>query len=446
MYLVVVGAGEVGFHITNILTQEGHDVVLIDRDAEQIQRATQELDVMGIVGNGASKKVLREAQIARAEILIAVTDSDEVNMIACMAAKHVGVGTTIARVRNQDYLDYEDSASTEFTDIDYVIQPESAVAHEIAKLAEIPGALDVEIFADGQVFMLEVQVASGTVGAEHSLLSIGLPRNVLVTAVLQGDNMMIPTGKTVLHEGDRVFLAGKREGVMEAAALLNPQSRSSRTGILLGCGDMGLRIAKALEARDMKLTIFEKDYERSVEAAGVLQKSLVLHDEGLSEISLIQEGVRETDLFIAATGDDRLNILASLLAKRLGAKRTISIIERPEFSTILESVGVDVAISPRRILASAVLRFIRAGEVLSAALLDKSAGEVIELVVTEKSRIANRALQDVEFPKDAIVGVLVQKDGVHIAHGSSIPRPGDIAIVFTRTEAVAGVERLFAGK
>lgn len=236
MYVVVIGAGEVGFHIASILTQEGHEVALIDRDPESIRRASEELDALTILGNGASKRVLQQATVSRANILVAATDSDEVNMIACMAAKHVGVPLTIARIRNPDYLDEDASVSTEFTGIDYVIQPEMALAEEIAKIAELPGALDVETFANGQVHMIEVQVDEKSKAVDKPLLKIGMPKNVLLTAVLRENDMTIPTGQTILRARDRVFLTGKRQGVLEAAAILSPSMRVSKRAMLLGCG------------------------------------------------------------------------------------------------------------------------------------------------------------------------------------------------------------------
>lgn len=450
MYVVVIGAGEVGFHIADILIEEGHDVAVIDRDPEHYRHAAEELDALVIQGNGASKRVLREAHVSRANILIAVTDSDEVNMIACMAAKHVAVPLTIARVRNSDYLDEPESGitssvSSEFTGIDYVIQPEAAVAEEIQKLAELPGALDVEIFAEEQVHVLEVQVDQDSKAVGKRLVDIGFPRNTLVTAILRENVMTIPNGRTELHGDDRVFVAGKRQGVLQSAALLSLEMRPPRSALLIGCGEMGMRIALALEEMDLRLAVFEKDYDRSVEAASLLKKALVLHDEGISERSLLQEGAQDVDLVITATGDDRLNILASLQAKRLGAHRTISIVERAEFSAILESVGVDVAISPRRITASTILRFIRAGDVISVSVLENAAGEVIELVIPPESPIVGRRLRDTRFPREAILGVLVQEDGVHIAHGDSVPRAGDRAIVFALPEAVTAVQQLFSG-
>jgi trk system potassium uptake protein TrkA len=446
MYVVIVGVGEVGLHIAAILSQEGHNVALIERDLDRLSKAAQEIDALSVMGNGASKRVLLQADVTHANILIAVTDSDEVNMIACMVAKRVGVPLTIARVRNADYLESAEAVSSELTGIDYVIQPEAAVAEEIGKLADFPGALEVESFAGGQVRMLEIQVDEESSGAGKAIVEMGLPREVLVTGVLRGDTITIPRGDTVLSAGDRVFLAGQPAAVREAAGLLSLKMKTPKSAILLGCGEMGLRVARALEARGMRLTIFEKNYERSVEAASVLSRALVLHDEGLGESILLSEGIQDVDLFIAATGDDRLNILASLQAKRLGAERTISIVERAEFSDILEAMGVDVAISPRRLTASAVLRFVRAGEVVSAALLDKSAGEVLEFIVAEGSPIAGVPLREVRFPRGAILGVLVRGGTVHVAGGDTVPEPGDIAIVFAATDSVTAVEKLLEAR
>ncbi len=444
MYAVIVGAGEVGFHIATILSQEGHEVAIIDRERRSFERASQELDVLALHGNGASRRVLEQASMGRADLLVAVTDSDEVNMIACMAAKRVGVALTVARVRNADYIEDVQTLSTGFTGVDHVIQPEAAVADEIVKLASFPGALDVETFAGGQVSVVEVQVhpLSDSVGVP--LRSLGLPEGVVVTALLRDDLTCIPRGDSALQAGDRIFLTGRPGAVVEAAARLSGQHDMPRKAILLGCGEIGLLVAKSLEHKRVRLTIFEKDERKAADAAAVLRRSMVIRDEGIDESVLVREGVGSCDLFVAATGDDRLNILAALMAKQLGAKRTISIVERSEFSRVVESVGVDVAISPRRMTASAILRYVRAGRVLSAAVLEKSAGEVLEFVVSDSSPVCGRKLAEVSFPSSAIVGALVRGDTVQIADGRTQLEDGDIAIVFTLPESVRDVERLFA--
>lgn len=444
MHVVIIGAGEVGLHIAGFLSREGQKVVLIERDPGRLAKAAEEIDALTVTGNGASKRVLSEAGVSQADMLIAVTDADEVNMVACMAAKRVGVPLTVARIRNTDYLDSPDALSSEFVGIDYVIHPEAAVAEEIGRLVDTPGALEVETFAGGLAKVVEVKMAEASVCAGKAISDMVLPREVIITGVLSGETMTIPRGSTILRAGDRVFLAGQPGAVAEAAGALCLNTKLVKTCILLGCGDLGLPIAQALEARGVRLTVFEKDYERSVAAASVLDKALVLHDEGLSENVLLAEGVRDVDLFIAATGDDPLNILSSLQAKQLGAERTIAIVERAEFSEVLEATGVDVAISPRRLTASAVLRLVRAGRVVSAALLDRSAGEVVEFVVDENSPIVGVPLRDTHFPQGSILGVLKRGNDVQVARGDTVPAAGDIAIVFAATEAVPAVERLFA--
>lgn len=444
MYAIVVGAGEVGFHIAAILSQEGQEVAIIDRDRELCDRASQELDVLAIRGNGASRRILEQASMGRADLLIAVTDSDEVNMIACMAAKRVGVGLTVARVRNADYIEDVRTLSTGFTGVDQVIQPEAAVADEVVKLARFPGALDVESFAAGQVSVVEVPLSPESADVGVPLRSLGLPERVIVTAVLRAGETFVPRGESILCAGDRVFLTGSPEAVMEAAARFSGRRGALKRAILLGCGEIGLHIAQSLEHARIRLTVFEKDREQAAFAAAHLRRAMVIRDEGIDETVLLREGVAVSDLFVAATGDDRLNILAALMAKQLGAQRTIAIVERSEFSRVVESVGVDVAISPRRMTASAILRYVRAGRVVSAAVLDKSAGEVLEFVVGRSSPVCDRPLADVNFPPGAVVGAVVSGDEVRIPDGRTVLRDSDVAIVFTIPGSVRLVEKLFA--
>jgi trk system potassium uptake protein TrkA len=328
--------------------------------------------------------------------------------------------------------------------VDHVIQPESAVADEIIKLAAVPGALDVETFAHGQVSVVEVEVDPASPALGIPLRTLGLPEGVLVTAILRGGDTSVPRGDSCLKARDRVFLTGKADATVAAAGRLTGQHGLPKKVILMGCGEIGMRIALGLEEKHIRLTVFEKSAERAALAAATLHRSLVIEDEGIDEAVLVREGVDAADLFIAATGDDRLNILTALVAKQLGAKRTIAVVERSEFSRVVESIGVDVAISPRRMTASAVLRFIRAGSVVNAAVLDKSAGEVLEFEVKAGCPVCGQTLAQLDFPAGAIVGALVRSEKVLIPDGRAELAEGDVAVVFTLPKAVRGVEKLFA--
>ena len=283
MYAVIVGAGEVGFHIATILSQEGHDVAVIERDPEICARVGEELDVLTVLGNGASRLILEQASMGRADLLVAVTDSDEVNMIACMTAKQVGVGLTVARIRNQEYIDDSGVLTAGFVGVDHVIQPEAAVADEITKLAVVPGALDVETFAHGQVSVVEVEVDPASPALGIPLRNLGLPEGVLVTAILRGGDTSVPRGDANLQAHDRVFLTGKADATVVAAGRLTGQHGLPKKVILMGCGEIGMRIALGLEEKHIRLTVFEKSAERAALAAATLRRSLVIEDEGIDE-------------------------------------------------------------------------------------------------------------------------------------------------------------------
>jgi len=304
----------------------------------------------------------------------------------------------------------------------------------------------VETFAGGQVWVLEANIGPHAPSAGVAVHQLDLPKGAIITGILRQGVTTIPRGGAFVEPGDRVFVAGRPEIAKQAVAHLTGEHERTKRALLLGCGEIGLGVALALEKQHVRLTIFEKDPQRAAEAAAAVHKARVLSDEGIDEKILAAEGVSGVDLFIAATGDDRLNILSALMAKQLGAKRTISVVERSEFSRVVESVGVDVAISPRRMTASAVLRFVRAGEVTSAAVLEKSAGEVLEFMVADRSAICGRQLMDVQFPSGAIVGAVVRDHEVHIPDGHFLLQSGDLAVVFTAEESVRKVEKLFASR
>ena len=443
MRTVVIGAGEVGFNTARMLSQEGHDVVLVEQDEALVERAAEQLDALVIQGNGASPKLLKEAGIQRSDLLIAASSSDEVNIIACLAAKSQGVPRTVARIHNPDYYDTRDPFARDMLGIDFVIHTEQMAAEEIKEALLVPGAINVESFAEDSIEVAEVVLNEGSPAAGRALRDVRLPEGSLVVGVVRHGEALVPRGGTVLERRDHVLLISGGRRISEAVKAVSTDTAPVKEVTIYGGGRIGLKLALALEGVGISVRVIERDEARARYVASQLRKGFVLHDEGISRDFLLQERVDRTDAFVAVTGDDRANLLAAMYARQLGARMTIAGISRGEFAPLADALGVDLTISPRMLAAEAILRFVRKGEVIDVALLESGA-EMIELRVPERCRVAGRPLSEAGFPQGAIVGALLRDGEVVIPTGNDVLRPGDDAVVFTVEDAVDEVERLFA--
>jgi len=440
---VIIGAGEVGLNTARMLSHEGHDVVLIEKDERLVENAAEELDALVIAGNGANPKLLNEAGIQKSDLLIAASSSDEVNIIACLAAKAQGVARTVARIHNPDYYEPGDAFAEEMLGIDYIIHTEQMAAHEIREALLVPGAINVDSFAGDAIEVAEVILDEGSGAVDRALRDVKLPDNSLIVGVVRGGEALVPRGETVLERRDHVLLISGRRQISEAVGVLATNTAPVKEVTIYGGGRIGLRLALSVEKAGMSVRVIERDESRARYVASRLRKGFVLHDEGISRDFLLQEGVDRTDAFVAVTGDDRANLLAAMYARQLGARMTIAGISRGEFAPLAEALGVDLTISPRMLAAEAILRFVRKGEVIDVALL-ASGAEMIELRVPERCRVAGRPLSEVGFPEGAIVGALLRDGDVVIPTGKEVLRAGDDAVVFTVEDAVVEVENLFA--
>jgi trk system potassium uptake protein len=443
MRTVIIGAGEVGFNTAMMLSHEGHDVVLIEQQEALVERAAEQLDALVVHGNGASPRLLAEAGIDRSDLLIAASSSDEANIIACLAAKAQGVPRTVARIHNPDYYDTKEPFAQEMLGIDFVIHTEQMAAEEIKDALLVPGAINVDTFADDTIEVAEVVLHEGSPAVGRALKDVRLPPESLVVGVVRHGEALVPRGDTVLERRDHVLLISGRQRISEVVGAVVTDTAPVRDVTIYGGGRIGLRLALALEKVGMSVRVIERDADRARYVASQLRRGFVLHDEGISRDFLLQERVDKTDAFVAVTGDDRANLLAAMYASQLGARMTIAGVSRGEFSPLADALGVDVTISPRVLAAEAILRFVRRGEVISVALLESGA-EMIELRVPERCRVAGRPLSEAGFPQGAIVGALLRDGEVVIPTGRDVLRPGDDAVVFTVEDAVDEVERLFA--
>jgi trk system potassium uptake protein len=427
---VIIGAGEVGSNTAQMLSQEGHDVVLIEQDEKLVERASEQLDALVIQGNGASPKLLKEAGIQRSELLIAASSSDEVNIIACLAAKAQNVQRTVARIHNEDYYDPREPFAREMLGIDFVIHTEQMAAEEIKRALLVPGAINVDTFADGSIEVAEVILDEGSPAIGRDLKDVRLPEGSLVVGLLRGGEALVPRGDTALERRDHVLLISGQRRISEVVGAVASDTAPVREVTIYGGGRIGLRLALALEEVGISVRVIERDEERARYVASRLRRGFVLHDEGISRDFLLQERVDRTDAFVAVTGDDRANLLAAMYARQLGARLTIAGVSSGEFAPLADALGVDLTISPRVLAAEAILRFVRKGDVVNVALL-QSGAEMIELRVPEKCRVAGRPLAEVGFPEGAIVGALLRGNEVIIPTGGDVLRPGDDAVVFT---------------
>jgi trk system potassium uptake protein TrkA len=437
LHTVIIGAGEVGLNTARMLSHEGHDVVLVEMDEKLVEQASEELDALVIAGNGANPKLLNEAGIRNSDLLVAASNSDEVNIIACLAAKSQGVSRTVARIHNPDYYETGEPFAREMLGIDFIIHTEQMAAQEIKEALLVPGAINVDTIEVAEVILNEGSEAIG-----RALRDVRLPEGSLIVGVVRRGEALVPRGGTVLEMRDHVLLISGRRQISEAVGALATDTAPVRDVTIYGAGRIGLRLALSLEQAGMSVRVIERDEGRARYVASQLRKGFVLHDEGISRDFLLQEGVDRTDAFVAVTGDDRANLLAAMYARQLGARMTIAGISRGEFAPLADALGVDLTISPRMLAAEAILRFVRKGEVIDVALL-ASGAEMIELRVPERCKVAGRPLSEVGFPEGAIVGALLRNGKVIIPTGKEVLRPGDDAVVFTIEDAVEEVENLF---
>jgi len=426
-----------------MLSEEGHDVVLVEQDEALVERASEQLDALVLHGNGASPRLLIEAGIKESGLLIAASNSDETNIIACLGAKARGVPRTVARIHNPDYYDPKEPLAREMLGIDFAIHTEQMAAEEIKAALLVPGAINVDTFAENSIEVAEVILNEGSPAVGRAVREVRLPGQSLIVGVVRRGEALVPRGDTVLELRDHVLLISGRRGITEVVKSVATDTAPVREVTIYGGGRIGLRLALALEGVGISVRVIERDEARARYVASRLRRGFVLHDEGISRDFLLQERVDRTDAFVAVTGDDRANLLAAMYARQLGARTTIAGVSRGEFAPLADALGVDLTISPRMLAAEAILRFVRKGEVLNVALLESGA-EMIELRVPETCRVADRPLFSVGFPSGAIVGALLRDGEVIIPTGQEVLRSGDDAVVFTVEDAVDDVERLFA--
>lgn len=450
MRIIIIGAGEVGFHVAHMLSNEGKDVVVIDRDEARLAHISESLDVETIVGSGSSPEILRKARIDQADMLVALTDSDETNMIACLlASTQSRVPLRIARIRNPELSSNPLLLDKNHLNIDLCINPEREAANNVLNLLEYPGAAEIFSFAEGRVKLLGFTIDKPFPDAGVRLREFRQrcrEVKVLIAAIIRKDKLIAPTGDAEILLHDYVFVVTETSQVRKVLGVFGKDTGLPRRVIIVGGGAMGLLLAELIEKKNITTRVIEKSKERCEILASRLDKAIILHGDGTSQDLLRQENIEGTDFFIAVTNDEEANILGALLAKQLGAKKVISLIGRMDYIPLVSAAGIDGVINPRGAAIGRILHFFRKGKIISATPLRDEKIEAFEFIALETSDIINRSFKNMKLPKGAIVGAIVRDAEVIIPDGDSMILSGDHVIIFTPRSSLAQIEKLLTVK
>ena len=447
MRIVIVGAGKLGYSIAELLANEEFDVVLVDQDETRLEAAKNTLDVLTVTANGASPITMNDPDIRSADILIAVTAGDEVNMVACILAKKHGITHTVARIRDMQFLSEAKEYLKENFDIDLMLNPELITAREVYRILMTPAALDVEDFASGKVRLFETKVTRHSPLANIPLKDLEMPKAILAGMIFRDHRMIIPHGDDCLLPHDNAYFIGDPKEIEKfSETFVHRDARKLEHVMIIGAGRTGRFLAKMLDDADVAVKIIDTNRERSRLAAEALENGLAICGDGTDIDLLTEEGVADADAVVCLTEDDKLNLMLALLAKHLGAKKTVVRVARGEYVDLMENVGVDIVLPTRLLSASEVLAFARRGGVVSVSLLEGAKAEAVEVIVQEGAPVAGIPLMDARLPRECLVCADVRGDEAVIPNGTSVLLPGDRTILFIQTRFAQKVMKYFKGK
>ncbi len=450
MKIIIVGAGEVGYNIASKLSSENKKVVVIDKDPVAAKRLADDLDVQIMVASGSSPEVLLDAGIKDAEILLAVTDSDEANLISCLAANIISPTTKkLARIRSADFDGYHENFKNEAPYIDTVINPEIAVVNTMRRLMSVPGAIDIGSFADDKVKFVGLRIDEKSPVANVSLTDFpsrfGSSRP-LISAIIRDEQVIVPSGDDKVLPKDLVYFISEAEKLDATIEQFGKKIKPLNSVLIVGGGRIGLRLAKILEKESVNVKIVDSDFERCEELAKKTEKTTILHGDASEKNLFLEENVSDVDVVVSLTDNDETNILVSLLAKEMGAQNTITKISKINYLPLMKTIGLDKVVSPRLSAATSILRDIRKGKVLSAISVFGEGAEFIEAVALETSGITKKPLRKIAFPKGSILVCIIRNDDIIIPSGESIVEPDDRVILFTKKEDIQKLEKLLTVK
>jgi len=450
MKIIILGANQVGSALAETLSKEKNDITLVDENSELLRELNDSIDVKVTAGEPSHPATLEAAGALDADMLIAVTDSDEANIVACRVAYTVfNITKKICRIRSSSYTDHKELFQYDNDVVDVVVSPEEIVSDYITRLIDLPGSLQVLDFAGGKVQLVAVKAFYGgpLVGQEIRLIRQHMPGvDTRVAAIFRKDRAITPEGSTVIEADDEVFFVAAQNNIRACMGELRRLDRPYRRLIIAGGGKIGFRLAQNIEDR-YQVKVIEQNARRAAYISEHLDKAIVLNGEASQRELLIEESIEDTDVFLALTNDDEANIMSSLLAKRLGAKKVMAIINNPAYVDLVQGGEIDVAISPQLATIGSMLTHVRRGDVVNVHSLRRGAAEAMEAIAhgdKHSSKVVGRTVEEIDLPEGTTIGAVVRDDEVMIAHDNTLIKTDDHVILFlTNRKHIPAVERLF---
>ncbi|HER00219.1 MAG TPA: Trk system potassium transporter TrkA [candidate division Zixibacteria bacterium] len=446
MNVVVVGMGEVGKNIAQYLSWENHDVTIIDNSSTALAEAEEVMDVLALMGPGGSLATLRKAEVGNADLVIAVTDDEEVNLLCAHTAKQLGAKKVVARVSSQDYIEGETGFYHNILGIEMVISPQVLAAIEFQKQIRSIGAVMVENYAQNRIELIQLPLDEQLKVVGRRLQDLHMPPGTLIAAIKRDAKLIIPRGDDELLLNDEVFVIGNVESMSRAEEYFGKKKRgAAKKVVIVGGGNIGFSIARSLQKDNIDIILIEKDKDICRKLSESLDNVLIVNGDG-TNINLLKEvGVENCDALVSVVSHgEEINLLSGLIAKKLGAQKAIVLVHRPAYQDLYEQVGIDATVSPRLVAANQILKYVRRGEIIGVSILEGGMAEIIELIAPERSGAVGKKLKDIKFPKGAIVGALAGEDGVIIPTGEDQIEPGMTVILIATPEVRSKVEKLFA--
>jgi trk system potassium uptake protein TrkA len=442
--IVIIGAGAVGFDLARTISEREHDVVVVEQDAERLADVQEQLDCRLVLGNGINPRTLQEIGMKDCDLCAAVSNRDEINIISCLTAHRLGARVKVARVRQEDYYV---SGRLVLDGIDLALNPDHEAVHAIREILFQTGATDVHEFAGGHVRIIGARVEPQSYVAGRTLREIDRDlggRIALVTTIVRGEETLIPRGDTVIEPDDLIYFTGSRPVVDRSLYYIHAQQEPLSRVMIAGANPMGRELARDLLANGVKVKLIDRSEEKCRAAAEQLHRALVLHGDAADSELLASEGVADMDGFVSVSSDEETNIMACLLARHLGARKTVCLVDRPDYVPLLPLLGVDAAVSPRLSAAAWIARFVKRGAVVSAERLGTSGAEFLQFRLGPKGKVTGKRLQELGFPRQAVVGAVFKRGRVVTPRGDTLLEPGDEVVVFALPDGVAAVENFFA--